>query len=243
MKTSLEYMNGISGVYCAIHRASGMCYVGSSVNIGVRYWSHLGSAKRGSMVLFHRALREFGTDAFDFEILEECEKAELLNRERFYIALMGAASMNGFNVREKPAAVYGVTPTAATRERQRAAKLGKPLSEEHKERLRSAPRKCKKTLSPEHRAKLSLAHKTSPKCINHLQSLHVQRRGTKQPPELVEKRIAPLRGKKRDPEISAKIAAKNRGKKMSAQARANMSAGWVEWRRKRDKQILLRLDP
>lgn len=236
---TIHNLNRISGIYAVIHRASGMIYVGSSVNVGVRFNAHCGAARRGSGNRFHRALRELGETAFDFELLEECDKSKLLERERFYIVLMDATHVDNLNVKDSPFALYGVIPDAATRERQRAAKLGKRLTPEHCLKLRTAPRKKKRNLSDEHKARLSESHKTSPKCLAIIAAMHKAQVGLKHSAEYIEKRIAPLRGRNRDAATVAKIAAANKGKIMSPEARANMSAGWAARRARLSKQTLL----
>ena len=91
-----------SGIYSAIHRESEKCYVGSSVDIDRRIKQHIYMSTHGGTGAFSRALREFGEDAFDFEILENCEKKDFMERERFYIAFLNAASVDGFNTHSDP---------------------------------------------------------------------------------------------------------------------------------------------
>lgn len=125
MKLPVENLRRISGIYCAIHRASLIIYVGSAINLWKRFNEHLSASKRGSKNLFHRALREFGPDAFDFEVLEKCPKEQLLERERFWIVFFNAASaMDGFNTRDNPVATYDHRPSKATLERMSIAKAG-----------------------------------------------------------------------------------------------------------------------
>jgi predicted GIY-YIG superfamily endonuclease len=49
MITTGENLKGVSGVYCATHRETGMVYIGSSLNIGKRRKRHLSDAQTGSM--------------------------------------------------------------------------------------------------------------------------------------------------------------------------------------------------
>lgn len=130
-----------------------MCYVGSSVNMGNRIKSHLSAARTGRKTCISRAIREFGEDAFDFEVLLECPKEQLLERERFYIVLLNAASVNGFNTMSKPCANYDVFPNEVTRARISAACKGRVFSEEHKAKI--AASNSGKKLSKECREKIS----------------------------------------------------------------------------------------
>ena len=162
------------GVYCAIHRQTGMCYVGSSSScIHKRYRSHLQKADRGSLIAFHRAIREHGPAAFDFEILRECKAEECVRWEEFYIQFLNSASAEGLNTVRKPTKTRtGFTVEAATRNRisiatkgipkspsalvrMHAASKGKPRSEETKRKISDAHRG--KTMSEEARRNMSKA--------------------------------------------------------------------------------------
>lgn len=218
-----------AGIYCAIHRDSGMCYVGSSVNVRQRITAHKSQAKRGGTMLFHRALRAFGESAFDFEILEFCRADELLQREEFYIAFLNSSSLEGFNTLRKALAPnYGRSPSEATRARLSAAGTGKKRSAEFCA-LASASRKGVK-FTDEHRAKISLARKgkkmgkmseerraaliarnigrpCSPETRAKIRAAQV---GRKIPAERVERHRALMTGRKASLETRAKMAASAR---------------------------------
>lgn len=233
MRKTAEYLYHQSGIYCAIHRDSGMCYVGSTINLGVRFTSHIRTAVRGSTTPFHRALREFGFDAFDFEVLERCDRSVLLEREQFYIALLGSATLGGFNAREKAHATYGVIPDGVTRQRQSIAKIGRKLTEEHKQKLRIVKRRKKGPLSAEHKARLSESHKNSAAGKAHRDAMHAAQRGKKQTPEHIAKKSAALIGTKRTEEQRKRIGDSQRGKLRSEEAKANMKLGWIKWRERK----------
>lgn len=140
MITQIDKLYGKSGIYCAIHRDSLMCYVGSSNDIGNRRTSHMGDARRGSKRLFHRVIREFGVNSFDFEILEFCEQNKLLEREKFWIQFMGAATLDGLNIHSNPISNASNEVSEVTRQRMSEASKGRkhpPRSEEFRERRRN----------------------------------------------------------------------------------------------------------
>jgi group I intron endonuclease len=64
-----------------------MCYVGEAVNIADRWKQHI---KRGlgaetpTKNKLYPAMAEFGVENFTFEIIEECEKAQLNDREDYW---------------------------------------------------------------------------------------------------------------------------------------------------------------
>jgi group I intron endonuclease len=64
-----------------------MCYVGQAVNIADRWKQHI---KRGlgaetpTKNKLYPAMTEFGVENFTFEIIEECDKAQLNDREDYW---------------------------------------------------------------------------------------------------------------------------------------------------------------
>jgi group I intron endonuclease len=140
---------GVCGIYCFIHRDSGMCYVGSSRDIRGRIFGHLNLSKRCGESAFMKALRAFGVHAFDFEVLEECALRDLPARENFYIALMNSASIDGFNTREKADPLMPQTVRSiATRQRIGATSKGRKFSA-HTRAIMSAKRIGKVPPSPD----------------------------------------------------------------------------------------------
>lgn len=125
------------GVYCAMHLETMRLYVGSSFNCGVRIKTHLRDSKNGSLSCFHRALRQFGVGAFSFDLLEECERPLLHEREEHWIRFYSSASLEGFNTMSKPGATYGWFMTDATKQRMSEAQK-RASTPEKREKLRNA---------------------------------------------------------------------------------------------------------
>jgi len=88
------------------------------------------------MSRLHVALREFGFPSFDFEVLETCPRAELLERERFYIALLDSDSVGNLNIRSNPTATYDGVVSASTRARISAHSKGRKHRPESIEKIR-----------------------------------------------------------------------------------------------------------
>lgn len=76
-----------TGVYKIVNVSNGKCYVGSSVQVESRIFKHLGFLRRGDHPNAHlqAAFLKYGEQAFDFELLEVCDKELLLKREQFYL--------------------------------------------------------------------------------------------------------------------------------------------------------------
>ena len=235
----------ISGIYCAIHRDSGMCYIGSSVDIKKRISSHINSFKYGSRARFHVAIESLGFQSFDWEILEHCGSEKLLEREKFYIALFNSASSDGFNTRIDPCATYGNIPSEqtrkiwsdqrrnpshSTREKLRYAS-SRPDSLErlkkarlHQKPVTDATRlkliQFQKSRSPESRAKASAANTGKKRSKEYCRTVSARFKGRK----LTDQHKEKLRLAKRyiSTETRLKIGAASRGRKHSEQSLEKM---------------------
>lgn len=73
------------GVYKFTNKYNRKVYVGQSVRIEKRRKEHIKAALCGEDTLFYRALRKYGPEGFDFDILIECPKENLNYWEKFYI--------------------------------------------------------------------------------------------------------------------------------------------------------------
>lgn len=143
MIATAENLKDACGIYGVIHRDSGRVYVGRSVNLRSRLFAHRSFARDGRRLgKFYAAIKQYGEDAFDFEVLERCEPDKLNERERFYIQFMDSVN-NGFNLAEFPEkSRFGVPQSAETRKkmsasqglRQRAPEVRAALSEFYKGR-------------------------------------------------------------------------------------------------------------
>ena len=98
-------MNGgdiMIGIYKFTNKITGKSYIGQSKNIQKRYNAHKSKCndtnKEKENTYFHRMLEKYGFDNFTFEILEECEEADLDSREIYYIDKLKTLYPNGYNV-------------------------------------------------------------------------------------------------------------------------------------------------
>jgi hypothetical protein len=111
-----------TGIYQIKNTITGKVYVGSAINIKNRFLDHkqlLKRQKHHSKKLQH-SVNKYGIENFVFEIIEECEKDFLIEREQYYI--------NTYESYEKG---YNATPTAGS-------KLGFKFSEESKKKMRQS---------------------------------------------------------------------------------------------------------
>lgn len=85
----------VCGIYALTHNATGKKYVGQSINIERRLYIHsLGKARYP----IGRAIKKYGFDAFSIEIIEECERGQLGEREQHWISRLDTLTPNGFNL-------------------------------------------------------------------------------------------------------------------------------------------------
>lgn len=80
----------ICGIYKITNQVNGKCYIGQSINIEKRWKQHRQQAFSVNSICydsyFYRSIRKYGLENFIFEILEECLKEQLNEKEIFYIA-------------------------------------------------------------------------------------------------------------------------------------------------------------
>lgn len=74
---------------CGVYRLSCVLtddsYIGCSTNIKDRIYKHSKANGRAKQRNLYKLIKEYGWDAFEVEILEECDKAILFERETFYM--------------------------------------------------------------------------------------------------------------------------------------------------------------
>ena len=106
-------------VYKATNTIDGKCYIGVDSNWPHRKHAHKSAAKKGSDRIFHKAIRKYGWDAFEWEILEESDDLEyLLNeREEYHIRQNNSYYLdgNGYNMTYGGEATLGWHPTEETK--------------------------------------------------------------------------------------------------------------------------------
>jgi len=85
------------GIYIWTNKINGKVYIGSSDNIRKRWMQHIATAKNGSNYKFHEAIREFGPENFDKEILELTDKNALGKKELLWIEKYDSIR-TGYNV-------------------------------------------------------------------------------------------------------------------------------------------------
>lgn len=74
------------GIYMITNKINNKKYIGQSVRIEIRWREHKNSyLKNDTNSHLYNAMKKYGIENFDFNILEECEKKELNKKEKYWI--------------------------------------------------------------------------------------------------------------------------------------------------------------
>jgi group I intron endonuclease len=112
-----------SGIYSIKHIASGRIYVGSAINLRMRWHQHKSDLRLGKhhSRYLQRAWNKHGADAFVFTIIEiVADPKTLIEREQYWIdEFKAATSNNGFNLSPTAGSALGIKRTEEFREKCR----------------------------------------------------------------------------------------------------------------------------
>lgn len=92
----------MTGIYKITNKVNGKCYIGQATNIKKRWNKHRSTAynKKAKAYSYplYCAIRKYGLENFLFEILEQCHRNELNDKEIKYIAIYRSNNKNyGYN--------------------------------------------------------------------------------------------------------------------------------------------------
>lgn len=99
----MGYKDIICGIYSIRNVVNGKRYIGQSVNIKVRWKQHESELKHGTHDndYLQKSWNKYGPDNFIFEILEECDRQELDDKERYYIHYYDTLNRDhGYNLKD-----------------------------------------------------------------------------------------------------------------------------------------------
>jgi hypothetical protein len=89
----------VCGIYKITNKITGLCYIGQAVNVADRWKQHVKCGlgiDTPSQNKLYKAMLKDGVINFTFELLEQCDKQLLNEKERFYINLYQAYEF-GYN--------------------------------------------------------------------------------------------------------------------------------------------------
>lgn len=123
----LKY-KGKSGIYRIFNIKNHKSYIGSAVNLHHRKTVHFRFLRKGlhHSIILQRAFNKYGEEVFRFEVLEECQKDLLINREQFYMDLYKPQ----YNIQKVAGSSLGRPCNEETRQKISKKNKGKKMSEE-----------------------------------------------------------------------------------------------------------------
>lgn len=77
-----DTVKNVRGIYKVTNKINGKVYIGQSVDIGRRWRQHM-TAEDDSY--FHKAIQKYGVENFEWEVIEQCKKKDLDEREVYWI--------------------------------------------------------------------------------------------------------------------------------------------------------------
>jgi len=121
------------GVYIIRNNIDNRCYVGSSINLRKRKNEHIARLKSNTHrnVHINRFVNKYGIDSLFFEVLENTDVENLIEREQYWIDLLKPV----FNISPTAKNCLGVKHTDETKRKVGLASKGRPFSEIHRQRL------------------------------------------------------------------------------------------------------------
>ena len=72
----------VRGIYKVTNKINGKVYIGQSVDIGKRWRQHMTAEDD---IYFHKAIQKYGVENFEWEVIEQCKKKDLDEREIYWI--------------------------------------------------------------------------------------------------------------------------------------------------------------
>lgn len=144
-----------SGIYKITNKINGHCYIGSAVNIRLRWNNHRSELRKNKhhSIYLQRAWVKYGEDAFVFDIIESCFSFILIYREQFWIDHFKPE----YNIAQKAGSALGVKHTLETRNKVSLAGIGRKLTEETRKKISNTL--MGHTVTEETRKKQSDSHK------------------------------------------------------------------------------------
>ncbi len=149
-------------VYQARNKVNGKCYIGKTVaSFEKRKRRHQETARAGSLLYFHNALRKYGFDTFEWRIIMRWGNEETLNeKEQFCIRFLNTKAPNGYNLTDGGDGVSGLVHSLETKAKMSEAHKGIPKSVEHRIKISKSHKGIHPTI--ETRRKISQAKTGKP---------------------------------------------------------------------------------
>jgi group I intron endonuclease len=105
------------GIYRIRNRLTGAVYIGSAKNLQNRQWRHWCQLRRGTHLNLplQNAWDKDGERCFTFQVIEQCSKERLLEREQHWLDDYRSTCGKVYNVREKATSNLGIKASEETK--------------------------------------------------------------------------------------------------------------------------------
>ena len=169
-----------SGIYKLTHKENGKIYIGQSKHLKRRLNEHKrcekSDDKKGSQSVVRRAIKKYGFDAFNFEIILYCEEGKYMDMmETKIIEFYDCLVPKGYNVRDGGNKVF---ISEEGKKRISKANSGRIVSEETRKKLSESGKKAylNNPRSGEWNKKLSVTLTGKTKSVEHKQKISKARK-------------------------------------------------------------------
>lgn len=129
------------GIYKIVNLINNKVYIGSSVHLLRRSYEHstrLNSNTCISNKYLQRAWNKYGSNSFEFHVIEYCGKEKLIEREQYWIDMYCSyEEQYGYNLRKVAESNRGLFPSEETKAKIRASNLGQKRSPETCEKIKN----------------------------------------------------------------------------------------------------------
>lgn len=241
-------------IYKVTNLVDGKSYIGQTVrSLAKRRIGHIQKVNCGSKSYFHNAIRSYGVDAFEWEIICLClSKTEADTKECEFIKVLDTKVPYGYNLTDGGEGHLGFYPTEETRAKMGEAHkgnkyaLGLKHSDATKARLSKLLTGNKNCLGYKHpdefKAKVSKIMTGNKYMVGYKMPEETKAKiskgmmgkknnlGNKPSEETKEKLSLALKGRKKSDETRAKMSDAQKGHKVSDEARAKRANTWAVWR-------------
>lgn len=152
-------------VYKATNKKNGKSYIGLSKDFNYRRSRHILDSRRGSQLHFHRALRKYGEDSFEWCIIYECSSLYLASSTEQLLIKHYNTYKNGYNMTTGGESRWTKVTSEETKRRLSVLYKGKTYEEIHgTEKATAIKQKQSKAhkgrvFTNEHKRKMSEANK------------------------------------------------------------------------------------
>ena len=92
LQLAKDALKGNSGIYAFVHIETGICYIGSSINLADRIMDHINGYSSNQHLQY--AIAKYGLPSFAFVILQYCIPSDLLELEQHYLDILFSLPTN-----------------------------------------------------------------------------------------------------------------------------------------------------